>query len=152
MIRKYTGSPPKILPDFSGVRYSNFWNKFETDFDDTNNISLVTFLNCGTWRFIIPGDLEVAGWKTLLENNAFQKELAHVNIFIASHHGRESGYCSDVFDICNPCVVVFSDSSMKHATQEMASTYASHASGITFKGEKRFVLSTRKDDSLTWEM
>lgn len=152
MIRTYTGGPPTIAPEFPGVSYSMFCNQYETDFDDTNNISLVTFLDCGTLRFIIPGDLELAGWKALLEVGNFQNALAGVNVFIASHHGREDGYCADVFDICSPNVVVFSDSPMKHGTQEMASTYASHASGVTFNGERRYVLSTRNDSSISWSV
>jgi len=95
MIRTYTGDPLAIdPPEFPGVRYSTFCNIHGVDFDDTNNISLVTFLECGTLRFVIPGDLEAAGWRALLENDNFQRELAGVNIFIASHHGIRGQVCS----------------------------------------------------------
>ena len=151
MIRRYN-SPSTSFPGFARVCYSIFHNNYGTDFNDTNNISLVTFLDCNSRRFIIPGDLEAEGWKRLLKNSRFQEELSKVHVFIASHHGRENGYCADVFDICKPCVIVFSDSSIKHATQEMASTYARHASGVEFKGETRYTLSTRKDGSLRWEI
>ena len=152
MMQRYIGGPPTNPPQFPGVDYSVFCNNYETDFNDTNNISLVTFLECGALRFIIPGDLEKAGWKHLLRKSEFRDKLSGVNVFIASHHGRESGYCADVFDICKPKIFVFSDSSIKYATQKMASTYASHASGVNFDGEKRYTLSTRKDGTFWWDI
>ena len=150
MIDRYTGGPLTPAPDFSGARYSVHYNSYGFDFPDTNNISLVTFLQCGNEKFIIPGDLEVKGWKALLGRPEFLAELAGVSVFVASHHGRENGYCEDVFECCRPNVIVFSDSAVKHATQEMAHRYARHASGIPFKGETRCVLSTRKDGELCW--
>lgn len=152
MMQRYTGGPPTRIPQFPGVDYSIFSNSYGTDFTDTNNISLVTFLECNSLRFIIPGDLEEAGWKLLLKKREFREELKKVDIFIASHHGRENGYCADVFKICKPAVIVFSDSSIKYATQKMASTYASHASGVKFNGEIRYTLSTRKDGTFGWDI
>lgn len=150
MIQGYTFGPPDPPPPFPGVYFSNFWNLYGSDFEDTNNISFITFLQSGSHYFIIPGDLEEAGWKQLLSSEDFRTALSGVNVFIASHHGRESGYCREVFDYCTPQVVVFSDSSVKHATQEMANTYANHAMGVTFNGQTRKVLSTRNDGSIMW--
>jgi len=152
MIGSYTYGPPDPPPAFPDVNYRSFWNNYLTDFDDTNNISMVTFLNCNGLKIIIPGDIEKAGWEKLLKNYSFREELEGINIFVASHHGRESGYCKDVFNYCRPNVVVFSDSPIKHATQEMANTYSSHASGINFNGEKRYVLSTRNDGTFWWKV
>ena len=152
MIRTYTAGPPEPPPAFPGVQFRVFWNCYGADFGDTNNISLVTFLQCNSLKFIIPGDLEKDGWARLLENAAFREELPGVNIFIASHHGRENGYCPAVFDICHPNGFVFSDSPIKHATQEMADIYATHASGLNFNGQRRRVLTTRKDGSLCWTL
>lgn len=150
MIDSYTGGPLTPAPEFPGVRFNTFSNSYDADFLDTNNISLVTFLECGSTKFIIPGDLERAGWDELLTRQDFVNELAGVNVFIASHHGREGGYHEDVFRVCSPHVIVFSDSEIQHATQEMSQAYAQHASGVTFNGETRYVLSTRNDGTLTW--
>lgn len=150
MIRSYTGGPLIPAPEFPGVRYKTFMNSYGDDFSDTNNISLVTFLGCGDTKFIIPGDIEEKGWLAHLQRHDFVGELASVNVFIASHHGRENGYCREVFSICNPDVVIFSDSNIRHATQEMSQKYANHAAGISFDGSTRYVLSTRNDGSLTW--
>jgi beta-lactamase superfamily II metal-dependent hydrolase len=150
MIRTYTGDAPAELPAFPNVAFTTFRNLYLTDFNDTNNISLVTFLQCGATRFIIPGDIETAGWEKLLANASFVNNLASVNVFIASHHGRDNGYCAEVFQHCTPDVIVFSDSTIVHATQEMSATYANHANGIQLDGETRYVLSTRNDSTLTW--
>ncbi len=150
MIQSYTGSGLSPAPEFPDVRFKIFKNSFSHEFSDTNNISLVTFLECKGNKLIIPGDLETKGWLALLNNKNFVEELAGVKTFVAPHHGRESGYCKDVFSVCNPDVIIFSDSPIKYATQEMSQTYGNHASGITFNGVNRKVLSTRNDGTLTW--
>ena len=152
MIGRYTSGGLTPKPDFPDVSFRIFHNSFANDFSDTNNISLVTFLGCGYTKFIIPGDIEKKAWEVLLNNEDFVKELSGVDVFIASHHGRENGYCEEVFDICSPDVIIFSDSNIKHSTQEMASTYADHANGIQFNGATRYVLSTRNDGTLTWNI
>jgi beta-lactamase superfamily II metal-dependent hydrolase len=152
MIKSYTAAPPAPAPDFPGVSFCNFSNPYGGDFQDTNNISQVTFIRCGGKKFLFPGDLEAQGWQGLLKNQAFRAELSSVNVFVASHHGRENGYCEDVFDYCSPDVFVFSDSNVKHATQETAQKYAQHADGIPFNGSTRCVLTTRNDGSLTWNL
>jgi len=151
MMASYNSSP-SVLPEFPGVKYRVFYNSYGVDFNDTNNISLVTFLKFGESSLIIPGDLEVPGWEKLLQTSDFREELQHVDCFLASHHGRENGYCAEVFDYCSPKVVIFSDSNIKYATQEMAEIYSRHASGIMFNGEQRYVLTTRKDGSLCWNI
>lgn len=150
MIQTYT-EPPQNLPSFPNVSFSNYWNSFD-EFDDTNNCSLVTFLDCNGTKFIIPGDIEKEGWLKLLEKRSFQDTLKDVNIFVASHHGRESGYCEDVFDLCKPRVVVISDDTIKYVTQEMTEKYTKHCSGMQFMGNKRYVLSTRKDGNIRLDL
>ncbi len=151
MIQTYTGGPPQPPLSFPNVRFTTYYNTFDV-FEDTNNCSLITFLTCNGLKFVIPGDVEKDGWLNLLKNIRFQNELKDVNIFIASHHGRESGYCKEVFDLCAPRAVIFSDSNIQHDTQEMSSTYAKHCAGINFKEQTRRVLSTRNDGSLTWNL
>ena len=147
---RYVCPPTEPTPELPGVEYKLFHNDYGSDFEDTNNISLVTFLKCNDTRFVLPGDIETAGWEKLLEKEAFRALLRGVDYFVASHHGREDGYCADVFKYCSPKAVIFSDGPIRHATQEMANTYAKHATGISFNNESRKVLSTRKDGSLNW--
>ncbi len=152
MIENYAGGPLSPAPEFPGVTYRTFSNSYGANFPDTNNISLATFVSCNDTKFIIPGDVEKPGWAALLQQQGFRDELAGVNVFVASHHGREDGYYEEVLQISSPDVVIFSDSSIKYATQEMSDCYARHASGVQFNGTTRYVISTRNDGSLTWNL
>lgn len=132
-----------------GVEAAVFYNRYP-DFADTNNLSLLIFLKMGDISIALPGDLERAGWLALLGDSSVRRELRDVDYFVASHHGRENGYCKEVFDYCKPRAVIFSDASIVYETQEMAGTYSQHASGVVFNGQHRRVLTTRNDGTLTW--
>ena len=155
MIDSYTGwvSTQQLEPP--GLRVWTFYNNYP-HFEDTNNLSLLTFLEIGGTLFALPGDLERAGWIALLSNPQVCEFLRHVNVFVASHHGRESGYCREVFDYCRPSLIVFSDGPVLHDTQRMASTYGQHATGEWFNGrggrEWRKVVTTRHDGNIFWEL
>jgi beta-lactamase superfamily II metal-dependent hydrolase len=146
MIDTYTAvvtSPPL----YTSLDYAVFSNDYPA-FQDTNNLSLVLFLHFPGLSIVFPGDLEVAGWKALLQQLVFRQHLAKVNIFVASHHGRKSGYAEEVFQLCKPDVVIISDESKQFATQDV--DYAQHAKGITWnQTEIRKVLTTRNDGMLT---
>jgi len=144
----YETPPPLPTP---GVSWQTFYNAYPA-FTDTNNLSLLVVLRVGTRTILLPGDLESPGWEALLPRPDFRAVLGTVHIFIASHHGRDNGYCADVFTYCHPEVVVFSDSAIRHATQEMAATYGQHARGTTLNGQPRNVITTRQDGTVWWEI
>ena len=152
MNEKYVYPETWPIPEFPDVSYRLFHNNYGIDFKDTNNISLVTFLSCRGTHFVMPGDIATAGWEKLLANEDFRASLKSVDYFVASHHGREDGYCATVFQYCSPRAIIFSDSPIQYATQEMANRYGRHATGIVFGGERRKVLSTRRDRTLTWNL
>lgn len=155
MVDSFTADVPPHRLDPDGLRVSAFCNSYPL-FTDTNNLSLLTFLDVGDLSFAIGGDLEKDGWARLLERSEVRGLLKHIDVFIASHHGRESGYCPEVFDHCNPSLIVMSDGPVKYSTQEMASTYAQHASGSYFNNgrtrEWRKVVTTRKDGTIYWDL
>ena len=131
MIDSFTGSVTAEQLEPAGLRIWVFHNDYPM-FTDTNNLSLLTFLDVGDVSFVLGGDLERDGWLALLENPHVQGLLGRVDVFVASHHGRQSGYCPEVFSYCEPRLVVMSDGPIQHDTQLMASTYAQHASGELF--------------------
>jgi beta-lactamase superfamily II metal-dependent hydrolase len=135
-------------PEYPGIEWATFCNSYPT-FEDTNNLSLVTFIHYDGMGVVFPGDLENAGWKELLTRASFREHLARVNIFVASHHGRESGYCEEVFNYCNPDIVVISDGAIQYETQDV--DYQQHAEGVPWNGrsESRYVLTTRCDGMIT---
>lgn len=155
MVDSYTHDVERHLLEPDGLRVWTFCNEYPT-FTDTNNLSLLTFLDVGNISFVLGGDLERDGWARLLQNSHVQELLRRIDVFVASHHGRESGYCRDVFNYCSPSLIVMSDGPIRYSTQQMASTYARHARGEYFnkdgKREFRKVVTTRNDANIFWEI
>jgi beta-lactamase superfamily II metal-dependent hydrolase len=152
----FTGGPVPPYQDFGDVTFSTYWNQyglFPPYFDDENNLSLVVFVICGIHKFIFPGDMERDGWLALWQNPTFVAELAGVTIFVASHHGRENGYCEEVMRLCpNINLVVISDKAKGHQSQETTDRYRSHTRGIIYNGDSRHVLTTRRDGNMSFTM
>lgn len=133
-------------PYFPEIELIFFYNRYP-EFRDTNNLSLITFLHYHDLHIIFPGDLEKKGWLSLLRKQSFREQLSLVNLFVASHHGRFSGYCPEVFNYCHPELVVISDESIQYETQK--TEYGKHASGIWFGHRRRYVVTTRKYGMIT---
>lgn len=155
MIDNYTSPVSAEQLEPAGVRVRTFWNDYP-DFTDTNNLSLLIFLVIRDMTVVLPGDLERAGWLALLQNPDVCDLLRRVDIFVASHHGRETGYCREVFYYCKPSLIVMSDGPVEYDTQRMAAAYAQHARGSWFNGasgrEWRKVVTTRRDGHVRWEL
>ncbi|HSS50926.1 MAG TPA: hypothetical protein VLX28_18450 [Thermoanaerobaculia bacterium] len=132
------------LPNFSGLEWQAFWNEPST-FDDENNLSMVVHLKCHGVGVMLPGDLEREGWLELLKRYAFQQALRDTSVLVASHHGRESGCCREIFNYCHPFYVVISDRGYLYDTQRTIPFYRSVAQGGPFRDEVRRVLTTRRD-------
>lgn len=134
-------------PEFPNIEFKAFHNNYPT-FEDTNNLSVVSFINYDGVGIAFTGDIEKEGWDALLEDTEFCTHLSRTTIFIASHHGRVNGYCKEVFDYCSPEIVIISDKEIVHDTQK--ELYRKHASGVTWDGgpEKRYVLTTRSDGNI----
>jgi beta-lactamase superfamily II metal-dependent hydrolase len=148
--------PPAVgamSPQFAGVHLEWFNNSYPA-FDDENNLSTLLHLDIQGVQFIFPGDLEMAGWKHLLNTNARLRQLiGSTDVLIAAHHGRENGICEDIFDVwgCKPKIVIISDDYKQYDTQNTIGYYNSKCVGITpFRGklDKRKVLTTRQDGEL----
>lgn len=150
----YHGYAVPFNDAMGGVTCSTFCNAFP-EFVDTNNLSMATFIKYAGVKMLFPGDLEKAGWKTLLKNPAFVEELRNTDIFVASHHGRENGFCEDVFKYVRPQVVVISDKPIQHETQEMVPDYRGVVmpNGVVLTNQlrRRHVLTTRRDGDIIFK-
>lgn len=143
------GGSPSLLPPpwLGGAIIRAFWNDYPGDFQDENNLSLVTILEWEGFAICFPGDMERAGWQRLLANFHFRQAMSRVTVFMASHHGRQNGYFEPLFTATGmaPQLIVISDAGIQHATQETVRDYARHAQGVWINGRQRFVLTTRAD-------
>jgi hypothetical protein len=149
---------PTSLPfdqGMSGITCDLFHNPFP-QFTDTNNLSLVVFIRYGGMNFAFPGDLEREGWLALLGRPDFRVRLSAVDVLMASHHGRENGYCKEVFEISRPQAIVISDKPIVHDTQRTVPDYRAvvRDTGVVVRTtmKRRHVLTTRRDGWIQFEV
>jgi hypothetical protein len=81
-------------------------------------------------RIVFPGDLTAPAWKRFMLDSDFVSNLHATRIFVASHHGRDDGYCPEIFRSWQPDVVVVSDKRIMHESQIV--DYGRHAKGLSF--------------------
>ena len=119
-----------------------------------NDHSLVVVVSYAGLKIVIPGDNEPASWRELLDSPDFRMAIQNTDIPVASHHGRESGHCSDLFKamIRAPKLVVISDG--RFCDTSATSRYSNQASGWTVfdsvgASEKRYCVTTRNDGHIT---
>lgn len=139
-------------PSNYGEVQIDFFSQRESGTQNLNNYSIVTVVKYSCEKIIIPGDIEEAGWKVLLERQDFQQAIIGTTVFVASHHGREAGYHSDIFNYFKPNLVIVSDGPSTDTS--VTGRYKNHAQGRVVKSRtaghntgyaKRYVLTTRKD-------
>lgn len=142
----FTG--PRVNNDY-GIQVQHFSNHPDDfGYEDTNNLSVVTFLGYSGVGVLNCSDIERTGLLKLLENPEFRVALANTHVLIAPHHGRENGYCAEIFNYATPDIVVVSDKPIVHATQAH-SLYEPHVRGMQFPNGLRKVLTTRNDGKIT---
>lgn len=143
--------------DSGFVRVWAYWNRYGLDFTDTNNLSLAVFICYGAFTILFAGDLETAGWRSLLRVPGFLADLLSVNVVVTSHHGRKNGCCDEVFWVCRPDVFVISDDEHQFDSQDTTDWYRQRAYGIPdlnavpdffLNYPRRYVLTTRHDGAL----
>jgi beta-lactamase superfamily II metal-dependent hydrolase len=147
-------------PDYDGMTYRQFWNRYPDDFEDENNLSLVTVMRWPGYNrdtgfsILYAGDMERAGWQALLRREDFRAEMRDISVFVASHHGRLNGYCRELFEWTDlePELFVISDCGIQYATQETIALYRRHASGVGYNGQFRRVITTRRDGYVSFRI
>lgn len=112
-----------------------------------NDLSVTLFIRFGEHVIFYGADIEKKGWEYLLEKKIFKKYLKETTIFIAPHHGNESGYNPDAFDYCDPKVIVMSTGPN---SDTVVSKYEQWPDGLEVnrpdgKTEHRKILTTRHD-------
>lgn len=154
-VHSWLSQPKATVPlvDFGPVRISWFHNPYIPGFcDDTNNLSVVLFVQYGGFQICFGGDMEDKGWKQLMAfHPEVLSELRRTCVYVASHHGRESGCCDELFDHMRPEIVIMSDGQRKYGTQDTDDWYRARCSGATVVAEpwrRRYVVTTRSDGSL----
>jgi beta-lactamase superfamily II metal-dependent hydrolase len=142
---------PASAADLGGVAWTAFWNSHGGACETSNDLSLAFFAQFGSFKIMFAGDLEAKGWCGMMANDDFRRWAAGVNMFVASHHGRESGCCDELFKIMKPEIIVISDDYMQHDTQETNGWYRARCHGaglIADPMQRRHVMTTRNDGTM----
>lgn len=130
-----------------GVSIEKFFSS-DCGFSNINNHSGVVVFKYQGVTVVIPGDNEPASWKSLMKQPAFVTAISNAHVFMASHHGRESGYCSDIF-VSKPLLCVVSDGRVQDTDARHRYTYHARKWSVTNRTrnmrEERACLSTRND-------
>lgn len=113
-----------------------------------NNHSMVTVITYAGSKIIIPGDNEPCSWNELLGRNDFLAAIKGTDVFIAPHHGRESGFSSALFERMKPWLIVISDGPFSDTS--CTDRYGQNAKGWTVHKrsggkEERKCVTTRND-------
>jgi beta-lactamase superfamily II metal-dependent hydrolase len=151
----------KILPErkifqnpanAGGAMVKSFWSN-SCDRTQINNHSGVVSFNYASSTVVVPGDNESPSWRTLLEDPEFVATVKAADVFLASHHGRESGYCADVFaDDRKPRLFVVSDGGVRDTDAsplytQQARGWLVHSRDGTDSREKK-VVTTRSNGTV----
>lgn len=149
------GSGVPFNQAMGGITVNSFCHSYPA-FRNTNDLSCTFFIGFGPFKILFPGDIEKAGWRAHLQNPAFVSELRETTILVASHHGRENGFCEEVFLYLRPQAVVISDKSIEHDTQETVPDYRTKVRGegvvLTNVQGRRKVLTTRCDGDILFRV
>ncbi|KKM25835.1 hypothetical protein LCGC14_1590960 [marine sediment metagenome] len=147
---------PELPENNGGVYVRTFVDKSSSTSNINNHCTVVVieYLNVKT---LFPGDIEAPAWEALLQQENFVEAIAGVDILVASHHGRESGYYTDLFDHFTPKLTIISDGRFNDTSA--TSRYTDKSSGWKVnhrdesnESETRYCISTRNDGHIDIEV
>jgi competence protein ComEC len=147
------GESPTDSANNGGIDFQ-FFTPTKCPRDNINNHSIVTVVSYLGWKMIVPGDNETQSWEELLERKDFREAIKGTMVLMASHHGRENGFCENLFKYITPRLVIVSDGPVGttsitdkyyNVTTEAGWNVTHTDSGET---EQRWVLTTRNDKSI----
>ena len=137
-----------------GVSIKEYCSK-DCGVSNVNNHSGVVVFDYHGVSVIIPGDNEPPSWRSLMEQSDFKSVMKKASVFMASHHGRKSGYCADIFE-SKPDLCIVSDG--RSQDTDATSRYSYHATGWNVRQrsnnrkEKRYCVTTRSDGPVRLEI
>ena len=142
-----TERDPQVPDNNGGVKIDTFTPK-SCSTSNINNHSIVTVLSYANSKVIIAGDNEPPSWKELLKKEDFKDAIKNADILLAPHHGRDSGFYSELFEHFKPRLTIISDG--RFCDTSATDRYNKISTGWTVhhrNGEKeeRHCVTTRND-------
>lgn len=113
-----------------------------------NNSGIVVVVSLGSFKIVLPGDLEAAGWERLLQRADFRDAIARPTVFVTSHHGHDSGYTPLILEAMGRPAFNFNVGHRRDARMSRVYDQPEHASGITHDGETRYAFSNWRQGAM----
>lgn len=147
-----TEEDPRLPENNGGVKIETF-TPTSCGSSNINNHSIVTVLSYANSKVILAGDNEPPSWRELLEKEEFKNAIKNADILLAPHHGRESGFYSELFEYFKPRLTIISDGQISDGQFRNTGAidrYSKISTGWTVhhrsgRKEKRHCVTTRKD-------
>ena len=95
------GQDPSHPANNGGVSLEFFYPS-QCPTNNVNNHSVVTVMTYAGVKFLLPGDNEALSWSELLRDSSFVRAIDNTHVFVAPHHGRQSGYYGPLFNLISP--------------------------------------------------
>lgn len=138
---------PELPRNNGGVEFKRFHPR-SCSTSNLNNHSIVNIVSYAGSKIVLPGDNEPPSWDELMDMDGFIKSVVNSDILLAPHHGRESGFDSDVMSIINPRLTIVSDG--PYVDTSATALYSQISRGWTVHkrsggNETRYCVTTRSD-------
>lgn len=138
--------------NFGGVSFQVFAPHLCDD-GNLNNHSLVIVVSYAGLKMVIPGDNESPSWNELLSDASFTAAVSGADVLLAPHHGREAGWCAELFEAMGkPRLMLVSDG--RFGDTSATDRYSKQARGWTVHdaagtSDTRNCVTTRSDGHIT---
>ena len=137
-----------------GVSIKRFY-PWRSSKGNLNNHSVVTVIEYGGVKILVPGDNESPSWQELLGQSDFVSAIKGTHVLVAAHHGRESGFHRPLFEHFTPFITLVSDG--RTVDTSVTGRYTEVSRGWTVNKrsggqETRYCLTTRNDGWLDVEI
>ncbi len=153
---KYTAPPrpyynPSEPANNGGVSFQHFI-PCQSSTTNLNNHSVVTVISYAGVKILLPGDNESPSWGELLKRPDFKQAISGVDVLVAPHHGRESGFHSELFKYFRPYITIISDG--RFVDTSATNRYSAVTKGFEVRSrsrgtsQKRKCVTTRSDGAI----
>lgn len=148
-------SESPIEPNVNGgVNFEIILPKTEwTSKQDPNTFSIIVVVKAFGYKFVLTGDNPASILNKMMSENYcnIRNHISNATVLLAPHHGRTGEYCEAFFKCVNPYLTVVSDKSIEYATQN-STTQLYKGRGANLNGQERFVLTTRNDGTISFDI
>ena len=110
---------------------------FKQDINDLNTFSPVIVLEFAEMKIVLTGDnnKEILQY-SIEQDREFVRAISNSFILLAPHHGRDTDFCKDFFDIVNPYLTIVSDKKIAHDSQITTATNYKNDKHLNINGLK----------------